>query len=156
MRSRNLPLLLSSRARIAGRAHSQDASCCCMGYDSPHRFGRRGNMITTKRAATIAMAAGLVVLLLAWYFTGQGFAQSESKAGGTTAAAPKTPASPPKGQTKTPPPPPAPPPPAPPSAPKTDGALMNAGGPKDGLVPRMPSGKCPKEFPKESGGACFK
>ncbi len=112
-------------------------------------------MLTTKRAATIAMAAGLVVLLLAWYFTGQGFAQGEGKAGGTTAAAPKTPATPPKGETKAPPPPP-PQPPAPPPAPKTDGALMNAGGPKDGLVPRMPGGKCPKEFPKERGGACFK
>ena len=108
-------------------------------------------MPTDKRAATIAMAAGLLVLLLAGYFTGQGFAQSESKAGGTTAAAPKTPATPPKSQTKTftPPPPPTPPP-----APKTDGALMNAGGPKDGLVPRMPDGKCPKEFPRERGGAC--
>ena len=112
-------------------------------------------MLTKERAATIAMAAGLVVLLLAWYFTGQGFAQSESKAGGTTAVAPKTPATPPKSETKAPTPPP-PRPPAPPPAPKTDGALMNAGGPKDGLVPRMPGGKCPKEFPKERGGACSK
>ena len=112
-------------------------------------------MLTKGRAATIAMAAGLVVLLLAWYFTGQGFAQSESKAGGTTAVAPKTPATPPKSETKAPTPPP-PRPPAPPPAPKTDGALMNAGGPKDGLVPRMPGGKCPKEFPKERDGACSK
>lgn len=106
-------------------------------------------MRTNERVVTIAMAAGLVVLLLAGYFTAQGFAQSESKAGGTTAAAPKTPATPPKGETKAPPRPPARPP-----APKTDGALMNAGGPKDGLVPRMPSGKCPKEFPNERGDAC--
>jgi len=104
---------------------------------------------TDKRAAMVAVAAGLLVLLLAWYFTGQGFAQSESTAGGATAAAPKTPATPPKTQTKTPTPPPTPPP-----APRTDGALMNAGGPKDGLVPRMPDGKCPKEFPKERGDAC--
>ena len=106
-------------------------------------------MRTNERVVTIAMAAGLVVLLLAGYFTAQGFAQSESKAGGTTAVAPKTPATPPKGETKAPPPPPAAPP-----APKTDGALMNAGGPKDGIVPRMPNGECPKEFPKERGDAC--
>jgi hypothetical protein len=112
-------------------------------------------VLTTNRTATIAMAAGLVVLLLAWYFTGQGFAQGEGTAGGTTASAPKTPATPPKGESKAPPPPP-PQPPAPPPAPKTDGALMNAGAPKDGPVPRMPGGKCPKEFPKERDGACFK
>lgn len=108
-------------------------------------------MLTKGRAATIVMAAGLLVLLLAWYFTGQGFAQSESKVGGTTAAAPKTPAPPPKSEPKAPTPPPAPPP-----ALKTDGALMNAGGPKDGLVPRMPGGGCPKEFPNERGDACFR
>jgi hypothetical protein len=104
---------------------------------------------TTERTAAIAIVAGLVVVLLAWYFTGQGLAQSESKAGGTTAVAPKTPATPPKTTTKAPTPPPTPPP-----APKTDGSLMNAGGPKDGLVPRMPGGGCPKEFPKERGDAC--
>ncbi len=106
-------------------------------------------MPTTERTAAIAIVAGLVVLLLAWYFTGQGFAQSESKVGGTTAVAPKTPATPPKTTTKAP-----TPPPTPPLAPKTDGSLMNAGGPKDGLVPRMPGGGCPKEFPKGRGDAC--
>ena len=121
------------------------------GLRFPHRFDKRGNLLTKDRIATIAMAAGLVVLLLAWYFTGQGFAQSESKAGGTTAAAPKIPATPPKSKTKAPTPPPAPPP-----APKTDGALMNAGAPKDGPVPRMPGGDCPKEFPNERGDACFR
>ena len=108
-------------------------------------------MLTKERIATIAITAGLVVLLLVWYFTGQGFAQSESKAGGTTAAAPKSPATPPKSKTKA-----ATPPPAPPPAPKTDGALMNAGAPKDGPVPRMPGGDCPKEFPNERGDACFR
>ena len=121
------------------------------GLRFPHRFDKRGNVLTKERIATTAMAAGLVVLLLAWYFTGQGFAQSESKAGGTTAAAPKSPATPPKSETKAPTPPPAPPP-----APRTDGALMNAGAPKDGPVPRMPSGDCPKEFPKERDDACFR
>jgi hypothetical protein len=102
LRSRNLFLLLSPKARTAERACIQDASCSCMGYDTLGRFGKRENMVTKERVVTIAMAAGLVVLLLAGYFTAQGFAQSQSKAGGTTAAAPKTPATPPKGETKAP------------------------------------------------------
>ena len=38
------------------------------------------------------------------------------------------------------------PPPAPP---------FNAGGPQDGPVPLMPNGSCPKEFPIQSGIACY-
>lgn len=50
--------------------------------------------------------------------------------------------------TPSPTPPPRPnPPPAPP---------FNAGGPSEGPVPVMPDGSCPKEFPTQSGDACFR
>jgi hypothetical protein len=102
----------------------------------------------TGARVAIVTAVILVVFPLVWSFTGQVVAQGEGTGGGNTTPA-KTPATPPK----TPPPPPKAPPPPPP---KSDGALMNAGAPKDGPVPRMPSGKCPTEYPKERGGACFK
>lgn len=56
-------------------------------------------------------------------------------------------------------PPPAPPspPPQPPPAPKSTPAApaFNAGGPKNGPVPIMPSGNCPKEFPVMRHKACY-
>ncbi len=36
------------------------------------------------------------------------------------------------------------------------GQLFKAGGPTEGPVPTMPGGGCPKEFPVERGGACFR
>jgi hypothetical protein len=36
------------------------------------------------------------------------------------------------------------------------GALLKAGGPTDGPVPFMPDGNCPKEFPNEHNGACYR
>jgi hypothetical protein len=103
--------------------------------------------MTGARVAIVAVVI-FVLFPLAWYFTGQVVAQGEGTGGGNTTPA-KTPATPPK----TPPPPPKAPPPPPP---KSDGALMNAGAPKDGPVPRMPDGTCPEEYPQERGGACFK
>ena len=79
----------------------------------------------------------------------------------TSGAQPKTTPSPPPPST-TPPPPPAPPtprPPAPTPAPPpgpNPGTLMNAGAPAAGPVPRMPDGSCPKEFPQERSGACYR
>lgn len=35
-----------------------------------------------------------------------------------------------------------------------DGTLMDAGGPNHGMVPMMPDGNCPSEFPREKDGAC--
>lgn len=35
-----------------------------------------------------------------------------------------------------------------------DGTLMDAGGPTDGLVPVMPNGSCPAEFPTKQNGVC--
>jgi len=51
-------------------------------------------------------------------------------------------------------PPPNPNPPPPPLRPEPP--LMNAGGPSEGPVPVMPDGGCPKEFPVQRGGACFR
>ncbi len=34
------------------------------------------------------------------------------------------------------------------------GQLFNAGGPTEGLVPLMPGGGCPKEFPVQHGDVC--
>ena len=58
----------------------------------------------------------------------------------------------------TPPPTPAPEPspPAPPPDLNPPGTLMGAGGPADGPVPMMPGGNCPKEFPMNKGGACYR
>ena len=36
-----------------------------------------------------------------------------------------------------------------------DGALMSAGGPSEGPVPKMPGGECPKEFPLEKEEGCY-
>jgi hypothetical protein len=47
-------------------------------------------------------------------------------------------------------PPPAPLPPPQPAPP------FKAGGPKDGPVPLMPNGICPKEFPVKQGEACYR
>ena len=34
--------------------------------------------------------------------------------------------------------------------------LLNSGGSKNGPVPLMPSDRCPKEYPVERGGACYR
>ena len=34
--------------------------------------------------------------------------------------------------------------------------LMNSGGPKHGPVPLMPDGRCPKEYPVERDGGCYR
>jgi hypothetical protein len=34
--------------------------------------------------------------------------------------------------------------------------LMTSGGPEDGPVPTMPAGECPPEYPRESGGGCWR
>ena len=83
----------------------------------------------------------------------------------TSGAQPKTTPSPPPPSTTprpTPPPPPTPatprpptPAPSPPPGPNL-GTLMNAGAPAAGPVPRMPDGGCPKEFPQERSGACYR
>jgi hypothetical protein len=36
-----------------------------------------------------------------------------------------------------------------------DGTLMDAGGPTQGMVPMMPDGSCPAEFPTRQDGACL-
>ncbi len=78
----------------------------------------------------------------------------------TSEAQPKTtppsPASPPTPPPPTPMPPPQLPAPSPSPPPGPNpGTLMNAGGPTTGPVPRMPDGRCPKEFPQEWSGACY-
>lgn len=35
-----------------------------------------------------------------------------------------------------------------------DGTLMDAGGPTHGMIPTMPDGSCPAEFPTKQDGAC--
>ncbi len=53
---------------------------------------------------------------------------------------------------------PRPPGPAPPSPPRPNAPpapAFKAGGPPEGLVPLMPDGSCPKEFPTRHGNACF-
>ncbi len=59
----------------------------------------------------------------------------------------------PKDQPKTQPTPQ--PQPTPPPQPD-QGTLMKASGPSGGPVPKMPDGRCPKEFPVEKGGACYR
>ena len=39
---------------------------------------------------------------------------------------------------------------------EADGALLQAGGPESGPVPRMPDGGCPVEYPVKKGGACYR
>lgn len=53
-------------------------------------------------------------------------------------------------------PPPPPPRPDPPSPPPPSPPLMKAGGTSEGPAPMMPGGGCPKEFPLERGGACYR
>ena len=36
------------------------------------------------------------------------------------------------------------------------GSLLDAGGPQQGPVPSMPSGGCPKEYPVQKSGACYR
>lgn len=43
-----------------------------------------------------------------------------------------------------------------PSPPPSSDTLMEAGGPTSGPVPLMASGECPKEFPVQQGGACYR
>lgn len=81
----------------------------------------------------------------------------------TSGAQPKTTPPPPPPPSTTPsptPPPPTPPrPPSPSPSPPLEsnpGTLMNAGGPTAGPAPRMPDGSCPKEFPQERSGACYR
>ena len=38
----------------------------------------------------------------------------------------------------------------------SSGELMEAGGPEDGPVPTMPDGACPREYPVEKAGGCFR
>jgi hypothetical protein len=40
--------------------------------------------------------------------------------------------------------------------PSGEGTILNSGGPPNGPAPLMPSGDCPKEFPHEWGGACYR
>jgi hypothetical protein len=80
---------------------------------------------------------------------------------GSPPGEPKSPREPtsPGGQPKpgpTPPPPPPPRPTPPPPPPPNQGELFKAGGPSDGPTPMLPSGGCPKEYPKQQGGACFR
>lgn len=51
---------------------------------------------------------------------------------------------------------PAPSPTPEPQPPDQGGTLMSAGGRKEGPVPLMPNGKCPKEFPVADGSACYR
>jgi hypothetical protein len=84
---------------------------------------------------------------------GGGSISDEGDTTSTSPSPPPTPPTPTPDTSSSPPPAPSPrpsPPPAPPVPP------FNAGGPSDGPVPLMPSGACPKEFPTQSGSACFR
>lgn len=71
-------------------------------------------------------------------------------------AQPKTtPTLPPPPSPSPPPPRPPAPSPSPPPGPNP-GTLMEAGGSVTGPVPRMPDGSCPKEFPQERSGVCYR
>lgn len=48
------------------------------------------------------------------------------------------------------------PPPPPPRPTPGQGELFKAGGPSEGPMPLMPDGGCPKEFPLQRGGVCFR
>jgi hypothetical protein len=80
----------------------------------------------------------------------------------TSGAQPKTAPPQPSTTPRSTPPPPPPTPPRPPSPPPSPppepnpGTLMNAGGPTAGPAPRMPDGSCPKEFPQQRSGACYR
>lgn len=67
-----------------------------------------------------------------------------------------SPSAPPTPQ-PTPQPAPSPAPrPEPAPLPEDSGTLMEAGGPEDGPIPKMPGGGCPEEFPVEKDGACYR
>lgn len=71
-------------------------------------------------------------------------------------AQPKTtPTLPPPPSPSPPPPRPPAPSPSPPPGPNP-GTLMEAGGSVTGPVPRMSDGSCPKEFPQERSGVCYR
>lgn len=77
----------------------------------------------------------------------QGATKAKSAAPPKSTTAPAQPA-PPAQPKATPQPVPQPPP--------SPGPLLNAGGPKDGPVPKMPGGGCPHHFPTISGNACYR
>lgn len=82
--------------------------------------------------------------------------EATSGARPTTTPSPPPPSTTPRPTPPPPPPtPPRPPAPSPPPAPNP-GTLMNAGGPTTGPVPQTPDGSCPKEFPQERSGACYR
>jgi micrococcal nuclease len=71
----------------------------------------------------------------------------------TTPPPPSPPPTPPPPSPR-PTPPPTPPPVTPPP-PTPPAPLFKDGGPKDGPMPPMPNGSCPKEFPVQRDGACY-
>ncbi len=115
-----------------------------------------GRAAALRLAALAFLVVGAFALLFAWKASQPGPAvQAQEKTSvlevpeldyTQVVVQPPAPTPPP---TPTPPPRPSPPPPA--AAPP-----FKAGGPEDGPVPRMPNGSCPKEFPNERGGACFR
>jgi hypothetical protein len=40
--------------------------------------------------------------------------------------------------------------------PSGERTILSSGGPPKGPAPLMPSGECPKEYPHERGGACYR
>lgn len=38
---------------------------------------------------------------------------------------------------------------------RSSGSLLDAGGPKEGPVPLMPDGSCPREYPVKEEGSCY-
>ena len=82
----------------------------------------------------------------------------ETTSGSQPTTTPSPPSTTPRPTPSPPPPtaqPPQPPTPSPPPGPSPS-TLMNAGGPARGPVPHMPDGNCPKEFPQERSGACYR
>ena len=73
--------------------------------------------------------------------------------GGATNPEPRPPNPEPRPPNPEPRPEPSPPPPPPE---RDEPPILNAGGPSEGPVPMMPDGGCPKEFPVQRGGACFR
>lgn len=78
------------------------------------------------------------------------------KGGNTESTDPQPTPTPPPTPPPRPTPAPQPTPPPTPAPQPSDETLMKAGGPKDGLVPLMPNGGCPKEFPVKKGHACYR
>jgi plastocyanin len=111
-------------------------------------------MFTFQDTGTVAYHCEIHPQMTASVTVGQG----GGTPGGTTTRTTPEPTTP--RTTPTPPPTPAPfPTPAPPPSPApqpSPGTLMKAGGPSEGPVPLTPDGGCPKEFPAQRGGACFR